>query len=205
MIAIRFFISSLIFLTLLSCRSTRPVIEIGGYSFLYKGKEYRIESVTPSTMEGYNVLTRKDGDELSLKAIDKEQDGNVDEILFGKMSLAEANTIYMEGLLEGERRDHIKKRTFAREYKTSDQMYEYVLDTYVLAVGDVYNRLTISPRESFRTQAVVRDLNADGLLDDVEKGPGTLGGYQKTYEQILEKGIRENRVEKTDSQYWVVQ
>lgn len=56
MIAIRFFIASFIFLILLNCSSTRPVIEIGGYSFSCKGKEYRIESVTPSTMEGYNVL-----------------------------------------------------------------------------------------------------------------------------------------------------
>ncbi len=195
---------SIPFLMFLGCRMAGPVIEIGGYSFNHEGKEYRIESVTPNYMEGYNVLSRKDKDELVLKGIDKQQDGILDEIIVGKITIEAANAIYQEGIREGERRNYIKKRSFAREYKTSDQMTEYVLATYILAVGEVYNRLSISQRQSFQPEAVVVDSEADGMLDIIEKGPGTLGGYQKLYRMVLEKGMREKKVVNQNKRYLVV-
>jgi len=192
------------FLVFLGCRSTGPVIEIGGYSFNHEGKEYRIESVTPNYVEGYNILFRKDKDELVLRGIDKQQDGILDEVVVGKLSVEQANAIYQEGIREGERRGYIKKRSFAREYKASDQMTEYVLATYILVVGEVYNRLTIFQRMSFQSEAVVTDSDADGILDNIEKGPGTLGSYQKIYRMILEKGMHEKKVVKQDKRYLVV-
>lgn len=192
------------FFLLPECRSGRPVVEIGGYTFPYQGKEYRIESVTPNTMEGYNILTRKENDELVLKAIDKEQDGVIDEIVAGAVSLDEANAIYQEGIREGGRRGFIKNRSLAREYRTSDARAEYVLATYVLVMGGVYNRLTIIERRFVYTEASVVDSDADGMLDLIEKGLGTLGGYQKIYRQILEHGMHENKVIKTERQYLVI-
>ncbi|MBN1781396.1 hypothetical protein JW948_09745 [bacterium] len=187
----------------LQCARRGNIVEIGGYTFQYDGQEYRIQSVTPTLAEGYNVLTRRENDQLVIKALDREQDGILDEIQTGNLTMDEANTIYQEGIAEGERRGYIKKRTFAREYRYSDTMYHYVLATYVLAMGDVYNKLTITDRQLFKSPGVVIDENADGILDHVEEGLDNIGEYQKLYRHLLDAGMRVNRIIKNDGKYLV--
>jgi hypothetical protein len=185
------------------CASRGPRVEIGGYTFSYDGKEYRIESVTPNYSEGYNILSRREGDRLVFKGIDKEQDGKLDELQVGNMPLGEARKIYEERILEGERRGYLKKRTFAREYKTSDAMYDYTLATYILVTGELYNRLTIATRQVFQEPAVLFDEDADGQLDRIEKGLDLLPRYQSLYREVLDRGVREGRVVKSDKKFLV--
>jgi hypothetical protein len=185
------------------CRTSGPKVEIGGYGFSYGGREYRIESVTPSYSEGYNILSLRDGDKLVLKGIDKEQDGQLDELLVGKISLDEARTVYHEGILEGERRGYLRKRTFAREYKTTDPLNDYILATYILATGEVYNRLTLSRKQSFGESSVVFDQEADGQIDRVESGFESLDTYQKYYGEVLERGLRDRKIVKSGKRFIV--
>ena len=185
------------------CRTFGPKVEIGGYSFNYEGREYRIESVTPNYSEGYNILSLRDGDKLVLKGIDKEQDGQLDELLVGKISLDGARTIYHEGILEGERRGYLRKRTFAREYKTTDPLNDYILATYILATGEVYNRLTLSRKQSFGESSVVFDQEADGQIDRVESGFESLDTYQKYYGEVLERGLRDRKIVKSGKRFIV--
>jgi hypothetical protein len=186
------------------CRTAGPKVEIGGYGFTYEGKEYRIESVTPSYSEGYNILSLREGDNLVVKGIDKEQDGQLDELQVGKITLDEARKIYREGILEGERRGYLRKRTFAREYKTSDPMNDYVLATYILATGEVYNRLTISRKQVFGEPEVVFDSDADGQIDRIEQGFESLSGYQRMYNDVLERGQKDRRIVKSGKRFIVV-
>ena len=60
---------------------------VGGFSYNYEGKMYSIESLTPESREGYNYLIQKENDKLVLRAIDKEQDGILDKLLVGNISL----------------------------------------------------------------------------------------------------------------------
>ena len=85
---------------LINCGPTRPKIEIGGYDFKYEGKTYRIESIAPNFMEGYNTLILKEDDRIVLKATDKEQDGILDVVDIGELSLEKAKEIYQEGLAQ---------------------------------------------------------------------------------------------------------
>lgn len=188
----------------LACAKHGNIVEIGGYTFDYKGKTYRIQSITPTISEGYNFLTLRDGETLVLKAVDKEQDGILDEVQVGDLSLDQANFIYNIGITEGERRGYIKKRTFAREYQFSDVERNYVLATYILAMGEIYNKLTINDRTGFRSSAVVLDTDADGKLDEVAEGTETLGFYQRIYQNVLEKGINANRIHKMSGHMVVV-
>ncbi|MBN2102472.1 hypothetical protein JW835_00360 [bacterium] len=197
-------ISVLIF-SVFSCSKRGNIVEVGGYSFNYEGKEYRIQSVTPTISEGYNILMRRDDGKLILKAIDKEQDGILDEVTAGNLSLQEAGRIYQEGIAEGERRGYIKKRTFAREYRYNDDLRNYILATYVLAFGDIYNKLTVVDRTFFRADIIVIDKNADGKLDEVVEGTETLGAYQKYYETVISMGMRVNRIKKMNGTILVVQ
>ena len=185
------------------CRTSGPKVEIGGYSFSYGGREYRIESVTPSYSEGYNILSLRDGDRLVLKGIDKEQDGQLDELMVGKISLDEARTIYHEGILEGERRGYLRKRTFAREYKTTDPLNDFILATYILATGEVYNKLTLSRKQSFGESSVVFDQEADGQIDRVESGFESRDTYQRYYGEVLERGLRDRKIVKSGKRYLV--
>ncbi|MBN2201176.1 hypothetical protein JW777_04415 [bacterium] len=189
---------------LLACAPSGPRVEIGGYTFKHDGKEYRIESVTPSYSEGYNLLTRREGDRLLFKAIDKEQDGQLDELTLGDMTLDEARAVYREGILEGERRGYLKKRTFAREYRASDSFYDYELATYILATGEIYNKLTLMKKQAFLETAVVFDQDADGQIDRVEKGFGTVSEYQRLYRNLLDRGLREQKVSLREKRYIVV-
>lgn len=187
-----------------SCVKRGNIVEIGGYAFHYEGQEYRIQSVTPTLSEGYNVLSRREDEKLVFKAIDKEQDGVLDEVMVGNLMLDEADAIYKEGLAEGERRGYIKMRTFAREYIYKDDLRNYMLATYVLAMGDIYNKLTIVDRSVFKTRVVVIDRDADGILDEVEEGSETLGTYQKMYILVLDMGSRVNKIHKINGKFVVV-
>jgi hypothetical protein len=186
------------------CAPSGPKVEIGGYTFTYDGREYRIESVTPSYSEGYNILTQREGDRLRFKGIDKEQDGQLDELTIGDVSLDEARNIYREGILEGERRGYLKKRTFAREYRTSDSFYDYELATYILATGEIYNKLTLSKIQAFLETSVVIDQDADGGIDRVEKGFGSVSEYQRLYRNLLDRGMREQKITLKAKRYLVV-
>lgn len=192
-------------LLLAVCARRGNIIEIGGYTFQYQGKEYRIQSVTPTHSEGYNILSLREGDTLVFKAIDKEQDGRLDEVLIGNLSLKEAERIYNEGIAEGERLGYIRKRTFAREYRYKDDFRNYILATYVLVSGEIYNKLIIIDRSTFRAQAEVVDSDADGRLDDVIEGTDSLATYQKMYEYVLDKGRQANRIRKENGKWIVVQ
>jgi hypothetical protein len=189
---------------LIGCAPSGPKVEIGGYTFEHNGKEYRIESVTPSYSEGYNILTRREGDRLLFKAIDKEQDGQLDELSMGDMTLDEARAIYREGILEGEHRGYLKKRTFAREYRTSDSFYDYELATYILATGEIYNKLTLMKKQAFLDASVIIDQDADGQIDRIEKGFGTVSEYQRLYRSLLDRGMREQKVTLREKRYIVV-
>jgi hypothetical protein len=187
-----------------ACMRNGPKVEIGGYAFSYGGKEYRIESVTPNYSEGYNILIQREDDRLQLKGIDKEQDGELDDLLVGTVSLEEAKTIYREGILEGERRGYLRKRNFNREYKYSDAIYDYALDTYILATGETYNRLTLSHKHAFQDVAVLIDNEADGTIDRIDKGLESLVVYQKLYDDLVQKGIKAGRVVHSNNRFLVI-
>ena len=120
------------------------------------------------------------------------------------MSLEEAKTIYREGILEGERRGYLRKRNFNREYKYSDAIYDYALDTYILATGETYNRLTLSHKHAFQDVAVLIDNEADGTIDRIDKGLESLVVYQKLYDDLVQKGIKAGRVVHSNNRFLVI-
>ncbi len=174
-----------VMLAIWGCVPKGPRVEVGGFAFHYDGLEYRIESITPNYSEGYNILTRREGDQLVLKAIDKEQDGRLDEVVTGNLALEIAQAIYREGILEGERRGYIKTRTFAREYRTFDTLNDYILATYVLATGEVYNKFSVIKKALVKSSwDVVIDQESDGTIDKIETGRELLSYYQTLYEKV---------------------
>ena len=187
---------------LLNCGPARPKIEIGGYDFTCQGETYRIESVAPNFAEGYNILLRKEGERLVFKATDKEQDGVLDRIDIGDISLEQARAIYQKGLEAGEKLGKLKRKTVARDYRTVLDRRNITMVTYILALGEIYNKLIID--DSFHRESIVIDEDSDGIIDRVEKGRDSLDNYQTFYDRVLGQGVREGYIEKWEGQYLVI-
>ena len=193
----------LIITVIMGCGATRAPIKSKGFSFQYEGTTYHIESMTPPKKEGYNMLVHKEGNQIMLRAIDKEQDGMIDEVVQGNISLKEADAIYKKGIATAKVSGNFKKRKYLRAYRTSDLLNDYELSTFILTVGDTYNRLAIVNKKTLDEETVVVDLTADGHLNKMEKGSENVAYYQKLYQKILDQGLKEGRIIKTDGMYQV--
>ena len=189
---------------ILGCGTTRPKVELGKFSFEYDGKRYDIKCVTPTSQEGYNLLIQEEGKKILLKVVDKEQDGFLDEVRVGHISLEKAQEIYREGITAAKKKGVVKKRTFARVYRTSDSLNDYILRSYILVIGEDYNKFSILKKQENEDEIVFIDLDADGSLDKIERGVGNLEQYQSFYQKVLDNGLSERKVVKTKGVYHVV-
>jgi hypothetical protein len=191
-------------LILAGCAATRPPVpSAGGYDFVYQEQTFRIESYSPPGMIGYNQLVRREGDRVVLLALDREQNGSLDEIVRGSISLEEARRIYSYGLLEGTRRGLVRNMTWSNDFSTVINHRTCVLTTYVLAVGETYNKLTVVNTDIGRQEAVLIDLGADGSIDLVESGSQGRAYYQTLYTQVLQKGMEAGAVTRSGGTYRV--
>jgi len=199
-------LSAVVIVTMITgCASTPPEVELSRFSFEYGGKKYDIQCTTPRSQEGYNLLMQREGNNILIKAIDKEQDGFLDEVKVGDISLENAQKIYREGITAATKQEVVKTRTFAREYRASDVLNKYILRSYILAIGEYYNRFSVLKKQGNENEIVLIDLNADGKLDKIEKGVGNLEQYQSLYQKVLEKGLDEQKVAKAEGMYQVIQ
>jgi len=178
----------------------------GDYSSILKfysdGNEYTIMSFSREDVTGYNILMREENDKVIIKSIDKQQDGELDEILEGNISLVDANKIYSEALAIAEAKGMLTKRNFERYYNYSDKIYDYEIRSYILARGDNYN-LFAAKKKTGNNIVIIIDEKANGLLDDFQQGSGDIVKFQELYEEVLQQGIINHRVVNTDKVYFV--
>ena len=201
---LRIFVTFILSVLILGCAATHPTVSKGGYPFTYENEQYRIESVTPKTDVGYNVLVLGEGEDIIIKAVDKDQDGFLDEVVEGNVALVELQTIYAQGIAFGKMMGTVKSRIHSREYRTSDVINHYVLHTYKLTTGDVYNKLSIVSRRVFRDPTIILDLHADGSLNEVKDSEENPDKYQNMYDLVLKRGLKEGLVVKTDGMFEVI-
>jgi hypothetical protein len=201
---LKIFATALISALILGCATTRPALKAGGYPFTYEDKQYRIESVTPKTDVGYNILVFGESDQITVKAIDNDQDGVLDKVIKGDIQLAELQKIYETGLSFGKMHGTVKNRVPSREYRTSDVINFYVLNTYKLATGDIYNKLSIISKRTFQDPTVLLDLSADGSLNQVKGSEEKPEKYQNMYDLVLKRGLEDGQVVKTDGMFEVI-
>ncbi len=189
---------------LAGCAHSGPRVSSGGYSFDLGDSTYRIVSLTPRDMVGYNTLVMNEDEETIVLGIDKDQNGSLDEIMREGLSLEEGRRIYSAGIVEGIRRGLVKLRTVATDFTTVIDEKTYVLTTYVLAVGEVYNKLVVASANIGGREAIIVDLGADGNLDMIEAGISSLEDYQAVYRQVLERAMKRGRVKMVYGTYRVI-
>lgn len=185
----------------LGCASRQSGVQLGGMQFVFEGEQYVIRSYTPPTLEGYNILTLIRNGEVIFRAIDKEQDGVLDEVIEGEIDLETAREIYARGIRDAHEKGKVRSRSLAREFILAVDFRTYRMTTYMLALGDIYNRLVITNIDN--EQAVVVDYDANGKLDTVEEGDRDLKYYQGLYRIVLNYGMKNGDIIKTDNRFLV--
>lgn len=175
-----------------------------GFIFNYRGDDFRLECVSYEDKDGYNILSRREPGIIYLLGIDKDQDGELDDLIAGRISFDQANEIYHAGIAYGRRIGLVKPKFLEREYIASDKINEYVIQTYILALGQTYNKFLIKPKVPFQKTFIIVDLEANGTLDRIEKGIGNVADFQESYNEILSKGMEEGRIAEVDGNYKVI-
>ena len=169
----------------------------------YIGESYTIYSYTLQDKVGYNLLVSNDGKQYRLKAKDLNQDGIIDTVITGSFSLAEAEQIYQFGLKNAELKGNLENREITRWYETEDQDYKYSVQTYLPLFGDAYNNFAVTEKRQFGKTFLLKDLLSDGSLDTVVSGKAVVSSFQPLYENVLQQGIDDNKLEKQDVFYYV--
>lgn len=199
---------SVLTLTLLvftSCASLSPGTTRNVFSFSYEEQEYQIISLTTTTGEGTNYLVLSDSSETELlNCKDADQNGTIDQVLSGRISMEEANMIYQAGISfaqeKGNYRERIPERTFQLDYPG----YSFEVRSYQVSNTNVSN-LFIVRIDSIGLESILTDIQADGKLDQIEKGTGQTSEYQSYYTATLGIGIKEKKIVYRNGIYLVKQ
>ena len=199
------FIVILIFLVLNNCASNSELMNSypNLLTFSHQGEEYKIVGFFPQDSDGFNLLIKKEQNKILLKCIDRQQDGVLDEVIVGDITLEEANNIYQEGILMALENGALKEKEFEHYYLISDMGNIFELRTYVPVDGETYNIFSVKQIIDGRTY-VLRDLEADGSLDYFEEGEGELELFQSYYDEVVQKGISGNKIKFSAGIYYVM-
>ena len=178
------------------CSSTRSSPDGGDsrvYTFTHDGRSYDIYSLDTPTITPMNVLLRRAEGQVVLRARDDDQDGVLDTLLVGDLSLEAANTIYRAGIAQAMARGQLAQRLPAEVYRAVYEGGYYTVQTFRPDPDRVYNAFIVYDAV-LQESAVLLDVNADGVLDTVQRGTITPADAQAAYEAVLRHGVEEGRL-----------
>ena len=188
-----------------SCASLPSGTTRNVFSFNYEDQEYQIISLTTRSGEGTNYLVLSDSSGIELlNCKDADQNGTIDQVLSGGVSLEEADLIYQAGISYAQEKGNYRERIPERTYQLNYPGYSFVVRSYQISKTNVSN-LFITRIDSSGIESILIDIQADGTLDHFEKGTGQISKYQSYYIATLGIGIQENKIVYRNNIYLVKQ
>lgn len=181
-------------LLILGCSSTKDLPTRTEFSFQFNNELYEIISISDPSGEGYNYLIKEEDGESVLRSMDTDQDGYIDLVQYGGISIDEANVIYAYGIQQAIDQQKFKARKTQRKFTLTEDTKEYVIQTFGYYTDVLYNQLTITDLETDSTE-IYLDMNADGELDNIEEGDRTLESAQKIYQKVIQAGLDKKYIE----------
>lgn len=187
---------------LINCAHQKPQLSVSQCSFTLDGESYRIRSiVSPLKSNSYNEIIGQ-----KFVAADYDQDGVVDCVTMGDVSLVVVQKIYDYGLNSLSRENKLKVRT------PDTHSYLHEQDDIQLEIRS-FQPVNAPPFNEFRvvyTRArvhlevvVLLDENADGMLDEFLKGGGSLEKLQSQYAEVIQAGLQKGELIKVDGKILV--
>ncbi|MEX0844197.1 MAG: hypothetical protein WD022_02905 [Balneolaceae bacterium] len=197
------FLILLIFgLIVASCSTTQDLPKKALFPFEYQNNDYQIISITSPSGEGINILVKFENDTTVFRTLDQDQDGIIDLIQYGSVTLDEANQIYSMGIREAQNAGKIKERERERLFKYSENQHHFTVQTYGLYSDQYYNRfIIINIKENL--EETYLDLNANGFLDQSQSSHRDIEEVQLYYTKVLQQGLKQNRIRLINNKYVV--
>lgn len=189
------FLLTLAFLN--SCSSTEPRTENSKFEFEHEGETYEIVGLVSADGGSTNDLVLRKDRELVFWARDFNQDGIINQVVSGDISLEKANEIYEAGIRIAEEQGKYEKKQHPRTYHYGDEDYLYSVITVLGRINSNYNVFIIFNIKS-DVEIKLTDSNMDGTLDDGSVESEVLRQWQQTYKKILEQGVKERKIDLTE-------
>lgn len=187
---------------LISCGTIKDQPQRSIYHFTYNGDSYEIVSTSADEETGSNELILKRDKRVVLRARDTDQNGEIDSVLEGELSLSEANEIYRNGIEQAIEENKYKERPDRRKYETTINDTTYVVISHLYENEDPYNMFIVHPDD--RMNAIILfDNGLNGNLDQIEQGDEIPENWNGIYNEVLKKGVDESKIRVENSQYIV--
>lgn len=175
-----------------NCANRKPTLSAAFYSFEYDGENYRIRSISSTNNAlSFNELIGK-----KFVAADFDQDGFIDEITLGKISLSEAQKIYDYTLTMLTRQNKLREvSTKINVYQYGNSEYNYEIKSFRPADAEPFNQFRIIKNGRILNPPIIMgiDQKADGSLDAIVKGTISLEKIQTLYSNLIKKGLKNNK------------
>ncbi|MCH8567463.1 MAG: hypothetical protein LAT67_04340 [Balneolales bacterium] len=191
-----------------ACRPTADLGESTLFLFMFEDRQYEILGYNqiPDREGGINDIILRDSGEVTLWMRDWNQDGYVNSIIKGDISIGQANEIYLAGIRTALEAGKYQEREYERKFEYRDGYFTYEIITVVAEqselVSDWYNIFVVNDLRN-RVSISIRDLDQNGLLDD-PLTPGEVKGYwQDFYTLSLQEGLMKRRIEFKEGRYTV--
>lgn len=185
-------VSLLFFLT--SCALFRHQADGTQFSFEFEEETYQILGYVSDEGQSANFLVKREGDRTIFRAVDRDQNGTIDQVITGSVGLEMANEIYREGIrLARELGKHKDVKRY-REFTYAYQEYRLLIQSYAIGADSYINRFIIADR-NWSVHAVTWDDDSDGQLTRVESGDIDLQTAQSLYERALDRAAENDRIE----------
>ncbi len=175
-----------------SC-SEKPVQGSTFFNFEYEGQNYRIRTVTfNDNGYSYNELIGK-----KFVANDYDQDGIIDKITNGEVSIVDAQKVYehvLSILAEQDKLHPVKPIYHSCQFTNTD--YDYEIKTFQPKNVEPFNQFKVIEKE-IKTEAgfiIGIDQKADGTIDTVVTGTMSLKNIQALYIDVIHKGLQMNQL-----------
>ena len=193
-------ISTLIFL---GCASTEPRVESSKFEFQFEEETYEIVGLISSDGESLNDLVFRDGREIVFWVRDNNQDGTMDRVMRGDISLERANEIYRAGIQIAAEQGKYEQKRHPRTFEFADEQFIYSVITVLGESGSNYNIFSVYNIET-EVETKLRDSSLNGQLDENQIEHEEYIQWQRLYERALKKGVDEKRIQKTDEGTYIV-
>ncbi len=187
----------------INCASTKDTSRKSVFTFSYKQQQFEIVSLSTVSGEGTNIIKALNEDNSSEQiARDLNQDGTIDLVIKGSLSLEEFDYIYKTGIRIAQLSGKYTEREPLRRFEWQHEQYNLVVSTYLDSIDEIKNVFYIQLQADM-TEHIYTDFFSNGKLDALEKGTINTERAQQLYEMTLLKGLDENRITFESERYIV--
>jgi len=197
-IIVKLLLALLLIFIISNCASQKPLATAAYFRFSMNDESYRIRSVSSvDNGNSYNELIGQ-----GFVAVDYDKDRILDKVSLGKVELAKAQQIYEYGLNILDQKDQLQVYSMdIIDYVQENSDYDYQIKSFYPDGSEPFNEFKIiRKRELKDNEIVIIDKKADGLLDEVLKGPvQEVQDYQARYTYVINAGLEKERLFKKDN------